>query len=125
MFENVFYQIGAILCLAAAGGAFALLLRQPLIVAFIATLLLDRVLWVVSTLRERTLNRALLQGLKQQGYHGKVAVSSSTRREADSFVSEGVDLVLVPYADAAKEAADKLLRECRQHTDTHNFGVGG
>ena len=36
MFENVFYQIGAILGLAAAGGALALLLRQPLIVAFIA-----------------------------------------------------------------------------------------
>ena len=36
MFDNVFYQIGAILGLAAAGGALALLLRQPLIVAFIA-----------------------------------------------------------------------------------------
>ena len=36
MLDNVFYQIGAILGLAAAGGALALLLRQPLIVAFIA-----------------------------------------------------------------------------------------
>jgi len=36
MFDNIFYQVGAILGLAAAGGALALLLRQPLIVAFIA-----------------------------------------------------------------------------------------
>jgi hypothetical protein len=36
MLENVFHQIGAILGLAAAGGALALFLRQPLIVAFIA-----------------------------------------------------------------------------------------
>jgi Kef-type K+ transport system membrane component KefB len=36
MFDNIFYQIGAILGLAAAGGALALLLHQPLIVAFIA-----------------------------------------------------------------------------------------
>jgi Trk K+ transport system NAD-binding subunit len=91
---------------------------------FIATLPLDRAMWVVSTLRDRALNRALLQGLRQQGYRGRVALSSSTRHEADSFRHEGVDLVLVPYADAAREAADKLLRGCRQHTDSQNSGVG-
>jgi hypothetical protein len=53
-----------------------------------------------------------------------VAVSSSTRREASGFLDAGVDLVLVPYADAAKEAADKLLRECRRQTLTSNPGVG-
>ena len=91
---------------------------------FIATLPLERAAWVVSTLREGALNRALLQGLQQQNYHGKVAVSASTRHEADGFRREGADLVLVPYADAAKEAADKLLREYRQHIDSHNLGVG-
>lgn len=90
---------------------------------FIATLPLEQTTWVVSTLRDRVLNRALLQGLKQQGYRGKVAVSSSTLHEADGFRREGVDLVLVPYADAAKEAADKLLRECRQSIDSDNAGV--
>jgi Kef-type K+ transport system membrane component KefB len=35
-FENVFYEIGALLAVAAAGGTLAFLLRQPLIVAFIA-----------------------------------------------------------------------------------------
>ena len=91
---------------------------------FIATLPLESAVWVVSTLRERALNRALLQGLQQQGYRGKVAVSASTRHEADEFRRHGADLALVPYADAAKEAADKLLREYRQHIDSHNLGVG-
>ena len=91
---------------------------------FIATLPLERAVWIVSTLRDRALNRALLLGLKQQGFGGKVAVSSSTRHEAEVFRKEGVDLVLVPYADAAKEAADKLIRDCPQHTDSHNLGVG-
>jgi Trk K+ transport system NAD-binding subunit len=91
---------------------------------FIATLPLERVAWVVSTLRDRALNRALLQGLKQQSFRGKVAISSSTRREADDFRQNGVDLVLVPYADAAKEAADKLVRECRRYYDDHSSGVG-
>ncbi len=91
---------------------------------FIAALPLERATWVVSTLREHALNRALLQGLQQQGYGGKVAVSASTRREADGLRREGADLVLVPYADAAKEAADKLHREYRQHTDSHNLRVG-
>ncbi len=91
---------------------------------FIATLPLESAVWVVSTLRERALNRVLLQGLQQQGYRGKVAVSASTRHEADGFRREGAALVLVPFADAAREAADRLLREYRQHSDSHNLGVG-
>lgn len=89
----------------------------------IGTLPLDNATLVVSTLRDRILTRALLQGLKQQGYHGKVAVSTSTLQEAEEFHRQGADLVLVPYADAAKEAADKLVRACRQCTVSHDSGV--
>jgi hypothetical protein len=66
---------------------------------------------VVSTLRERALNRALLHGLRQQGYRGKIAVATSRQRDAALFLEEGVDLTLIPYADAAKEAADRLTPE--------------
>ncbi|MFM1892763.1 MAG: hypothetical protein RLZ44_1840 [Pseudomonadota bacterium] len=75
---------------------------------FIATLPLERVNWVVSTLRDRALNRALLHGLRQQGYRGKIAVAAAHQRDAAQFQQDGVDLTLVPYADAAKEAADRL-----------------
>jgi voltage-gated potassium channel Kch len=90
---------------------------------FIATLPLQHATLVVSTLRNRVLNRSLLQGLTQQGYQGKVAVSTATLREAEEFQLEGVDLVLVPYADAAKEAADRLVRECRECPVAHDSGV--
>ncbi|HEY5602817.1 MAG TPA: cation:proton antiporter family protein [Gammaproteobacteria bacterium] len=76
---------------------------------FIASLPLDRVTWVVSTLRDNSLNRALLHALKHQGYKGKVAVSASNRRDAARFEAEGIEMVLIPYIDAAKEAADRLF----------------
>lgn len=76
---------------------------------FLATLPLDRVKWVVSTVREPGINRMLLHGLQQQNYKGKVAIASSSHREAEQFRRAGVDLVLIPYEDAAKEAADRLM----------------
>ena len=89
---------------------------------FIATLPLERIPCVVSTLRGNALNRALLQGLQQQDYHGKVAVSASTRLEAETLRRAGADLVFVPYADAAQEAADRLLRETRLEIETDKSG---
>ncbi len=91
---------------------------------FIGTLPLEQATLVVSTLRDRVLNRALLQGLQQQGFRGKVAVSTSTLQEAEAFRQEGVDLVLLPYADAANEAAGKLIQEWRQTNVSNNSGVG-
>ena len=75
---------------------------------FIATLPLDKVRWVVSTVRDRGINRLLLQALQQQGYRGKVAMATSSQQDARMFSQQGVDLVLVPYADAAREAAARL-----------------
>jgi Kef-type K+ transport system membrane component KefB len=89
---------------------------------FIATLPLENIPCVVSTLRGSALNRALLQGLQQQGYRGKVAVSASTRLEAEALRREGADLVFVPYADAAQEAADRLLRETQLEIDAEKSG---
>lgn len=85
---------------------------------FIASLPLPRVKWVVSTVRDRAINRMLLNALHEQGYKGRVAVASSSRHDARQFEQEGVDLVLIPYDDAAKEAADRLMAHSasRNHT---------
>ncbi|MFO7602670.1 MAG: cation:proton antiporter family protein [Gammaproteobacteria bacterium] len=80
---------------------------------FVASLPLARARWVVSTVRDRSINRMLLHGLRQQGYPGKVALATSSRQDAQQFEQEGVDMVLIPYADAAKEAADRLLPHIR------------
>lgn len=82
---------------------------------FIASLPLGRVEWVVSTVRDRPVNQMLLHSLRQQGYRGKVALSTSSTHDARVFRKLGVDIVLIPYADAAKEAVDKLM---------HHAGTG-
>lgn len=75
---------------------------------FLAMLSLERVSWVVSTLRERTLDRTLLQGLAHHGYRGKVALSATSLRDARFYEQAGAHMVLIPYVDAAKEAAERL-----------------
>ncbi|MCW8957851.1 MAG: cation:proton antiporter, partial [Gammaproteobacteria bacterium] len=73
---------------------------------FVASLPLQQVEWVVSTVRDRSINKMLLHALRQQGYQGKVALSASNRHEALIFEEEGVDRVFIPYVDAAEKAAE-------------------
>jgi hypothetical protein len=80
---------------------------------FLATLPLERINWVVSTLRDRSVDKALLHGLQQQSYQGKVAISASMWNDATWLKDQGADLILIPYADAAKEAAERLYADCR------------
>jgi hypothetical protein len=76
---------------------------------FVATLPLAQAKWVVSTLRDRSINSMLLHGLRQQNYIGKISVAASGQQDINHFEQEGVDLVLIPYSDAAKEAAIRLM----------------
>ena len=76
---------------------------------FVATLPLARIKWVVSTVRDRGINRMLLHGLRQQNYRGMTAIATSSQQDAYMFEQEGVDMVLMPYADAAREAAIRLM----------------
>ena len=80
---------------------------------FIASLPLSRATWVVSTVRDRAINRMILHGLKQQGYKGKVAISAAGSYDARFFEQVGVDMVLVPYTDAAREAAAQLFPQTK------------
>jgi len=76
---------------------------------FIGSLPLVQVSWVVSTAHERQVNRALLQGLSQQGYRGRVAVTAHNHHDAELLRQAGADLVLLPFADAAEQAVERLL----------------
>ncbi|SFT88793.1 cation:proton antiporter [Halomonas saccharevitans] len=76
---------------------------------FLATLPLRQARWVVSTLRDPAVNRMLLHGLRQQKFVGQVAIAVRDSRDVQRFEEEGVDLVLVPYEDAAKEAAIRVM----------------
>lgn len=76
---------------------------------FVATLPLTDTRWVVSTIRDLAINKTLLHGLERQHYTGKVAIACSNRRDAEKLEQAGVDLVLIPYSDAAREAAEQIM----------------
>jgi len=76
---------------------------------FLTTLPLGEVRWVLSSLREMPVNLALLQGLREQGYSGCVAVTAYSPRDAEQLKNSGADRVLIPYASAAAEVADNLF----------------
>ncbi|MCF6336824.1 MAG: cation:proton antiporter [Gammaproteobacteria bacterium] len=79
---------------------------------FLASLPLEQAHWVLSSLRETSVNFALLHGLRDHGYKGRVAVTAHTATCAGQLKQAGADLVLIPYADAAAEAVDNLFGMC-------------
>jgi Kef-type K+ transport system membrane component KefB len=81
---------------------------------FLATLPLGQVRWVLSSIREMPVNLALLHGLRDYGYKGRVAVTAHTLPNAGQLKKAGADRVLIPYADAAAEAVDYLFGEVIQ-----------
>ncbi len=76
---------------------------------FVATLPLTRIQWVVSTVRDRSINRMLLHALRQQNFHGRIAIATHNQQDAYMFEQESVDMVLMPYMDAARNAADRIM----------------
>jgi Kef-type K+ transport system membrane component KefB len=89
----------------------------------VASLPLGRAQWVVSTLRDPAINRMLLHGLQQQNYAGRVALYTPNRHHKKEFEHMGVDLVLVPYADAAREAATRLMTQLEHGQPDAGRGV--
>ena len=75
---------------------------------FVSHLPLQQVQWVISTVRDKHTNLSLLKTLRQEGFNGKIAVAARDQVEADFYKKQGVDLVLIPYQDAAIEAAYKI-----------------
>jgi Kef-type K+ transport system membrane component KefB len=73
------------------------------------TLPLGEAHWVVSTLPLREANLALLHALRAHAYAGGIALSARTPEEAAELEARGADLVLYPFADAARAAAELLV----------------
>ena len=76
---------------------------------FIALLPLSQVKWVVSTVDDTHVNLALLHGLRDQNFQGKIAVTAHSNSIANKLKQAGADLVLIPYADASQGAAAQIL----------------
>jgi len=69
---------------------------------------LNKVRWVISTVRSREMNMALIHNLKKDGYGGKVALTATNDQEAAEFERGGAHLVFFPLKDATEQAADAL-----------------
>ncbi|MFV1922561.1 MAG: cation:proton antiporter [Methylotenera sp.] len=76
---------------------------------FIASLPLSQTEWVVSTARDNHVNMLLIYSLRDLAYTGKIAVTAHDRAEVAAFKQAGADLVLVPFSDAAVEAAELII----------------
>jgi NADPH:quinone reductase-like Zn-dependent oxidoreductase len=63
----------------------------------------------VSTLPGQRVGLALLRTLKQLQFQGKIALTSHSLPEKKLLQQKGADLVLLPFNDAAKEAAQTLV----------------
>ena len=75
---------------------------------FAASLPLAAAAWAVSTLPERSVNAALPQALRAQGFNGKVAIATHGDGDPAVFAGHGVDHVFKPYDDAADFAAGEI-----------------
>jgi Kef-type K+ transport system membrane component KefB/Trk K+ transport system NAD-binding subunit len=76
--------------------------------------------WVVSTVRVRDHNLALLQNLKLRGYKGKVALTAVNKKEARTYEKRGANLVFCPFTDASELAADSLTSMMDMFPDEMN-----
>ena len=76
---------------------------------FIATLPLGRAQWVVSTAPERHVNLSLIHSLRSLGYRGRIAIAAQAQDDAARLEQAGADLILLPFADAACEAVDRIM----------------
>jgi Kef-type K+ transport system membrane component KefB len=74
--------------------------------------------WVVSTLPTLHANRHLMEVLRERGYRGRLALTAHRRAVADAMTNAGADLVLVPFAEAAVQAADYL---CGDEAHPHGY----
>ena len=73
-----------------------------------ASLPLRQARWVVCTIAWLKTNIMLGQSLRQHGFTGKVALTAHHTSDIDTLKNNHADLVLMPFVDAAKEAADYL-----------------
>ncbi|WP_171039990.1 MULTISPECIES: cation:proton antiporter [Marinobacter] len=72
---------------------------------FLAALPVRTAQWVVSAIPEERVNRTLANGLREEGFTGKLALTSHHESVAKRLSETGADLFLFPYRHAAAQAA--------------------
>jgi len=73
--------------------------------------------WVVCSIPGQDKSRVLLHALQHNGFAGQTALTADTLEHRESLLADGADVVLLPFRDAAAEAADKLASH--RNSDAH------
>lgn len=86
-------------------------------IEFMVSLPLKNVQWAISALPQHAPGLThddprimLVQGLKEHRYKGKIAVSTQHVSQVQALKEKGVDLVFLPFDDAADRAVEKIIR---------------
>ncbi|MFW6335247.1 MAG: cation:proton antiporter, partial [Desulfosalsimonas sp.] len=69
---------------------------------------LHKAQWVISTVRSKEMNLALIQNLRRTSFAGKVALTAANDQEAADYKNAGAHLIFRPFQDATEQAADAL-----------------
>ncbi|MEX0829491.1 MAG: cation:proton antiporter family protein [Nitrospirales bacterium] len=82
---------------------------------FIGTLPLKHAKWVISAMPQHDLGvthqdprLTLIDGLKREGFQGKIAVSTQRASEKEALKQAGANLVFLPFHDAADRAVTRM-----------------
>ncbi len=82
---------------------------------FIGTLPLKHAKWVISAMPQHDLGVThqdprliLIDGLKSEGFEGKIAVSTQRASEKEALKKSGATLVFLPFHDAADRAVTRM-----------------
>jgi Kef-type K+ transport system membrane component KefB len=85
---------------------------------FIGTLPLKYAKWVIAAMPQHDLGVThqdprliLMDGLKQEGFQGKIAISTQRASEKDDLKSYGATLVFLPFRDASRHAVEQIRKD--------------
>ncbi len=84
---------------------------------------LGRARWIISTVRSKEFNLALLHNVNSESCGCRIALTAINEEEADYFKNAGAHLVFRPFADAAEQAADSLSYAMDSLPDNINWPV--
>ena len=76
---------------------------------FLSTLPLQDAKWLVSTVRNTAQVRLMQASLRSVGHGCRLAIAAPDKATYDLLQLDGVDIVLMPYQDAAAAALSELL----------------
>lgn len=92
---------------------------------FVGNLPLDRARWVVSGLRDATLDHQLVSSLRRHGYEGPISATASTAADVPRIEKAGATEVLLPFHDAADYAAHRIIAALELARGREAAGSGG